>query len=706
MKKLSLLLMLLTMLMAISCTTKKERPNYPVTQKEDVVDEYFGNAVPDPYRWLEDDMSDSTAAWVAAQNEVTFAYLHQIPCRNVIKDRLTEIWDYPKVGSPWKSGERWFVMKNSGMQNQFVLYLLEDHNDREGTLLLDPNTLSDDGTVSLASLKVSEDGKYLAYGISRGGSDWNEIFIMDINTKELLDDHIQWIKFSGIQWLGDGFYYSRYPKPMEGNALKGVNENNMVYFHKVGTEQAQDKLIYSDALHPLWGFGIDITEDKDYMILYTTESTSGNALAFRSMKSKQKKFTPIVTTFEKDFGVLDYIDGKFLVRTNFQAPNYKIIAIDPNKPQEENWVDVIAEKDYVLSGAGLVGGKMVATYMKDAHTKIEIYTYEGEYLYDVDAGIGSIGGFGGKKDDNITFYSFTSFTTPSIIYMYDVEKNESVEYNRSQIKFDSDQYETTQEFYVSKDGTKVPMFITHKKDLILNGNNPTLLYGYGGFNISLTPSFRTSIIPLLENGGIYVVANIRGGGEFGEEWHKEGTLMQKQNVFDDFIAAAEYLIDNKYTTSSKLAIKGGSNGGLLVGAVTNQRPDLFAVALPAVGVMDMLRYHKFTIGRYWATDYGTSEDSESMFKYLIGYSPLHTVKPDTEYPAVLVSTADHDDRVVPAHSFKYIATLQDVYKGANPVMIRIETKAGHGAGKPTEKIIEEIADEYAFMFDNMNVKPY
>lgn len=706
MKKVSLLIMLFSLVMMISCTPQKERPDYPQTRKGDVVDEYFGTTVADPYRWLEDDMSDETAKWVEAQNEVTFGYLRSIPFRDAVKDRLKEIWDYPKVGAPWKSGGRWFLMKNSGLQNQYVLYLLKDYNDRDGELLLDPNTLSDDGTIALAGLRVSEDGKYLAYSISRGGSDWNEIFVMDIESREMLADHINWIKFSGIQWYKNGFFYSRYPQPEDGDALKGVNENNMVYYHAIGTDQDKDVLVYKDPMHPLWGFGVDLTEDNEYMFLYKTESTSGNALAYRKMNGLKGKFTDLVTSFDDDFSVLDIINGKFYALTNHNAPNYRLIAIDPKNPDEDKWTDVIPEKDVVLRGVQLTGGKMFASYMKDAHSKIEVYNYDGSYLYDVEAGIGSISGFGGKKEDNITFYSYTSFTTPSIIYKYNVEENTSEEFDRSKIKFDSDSYETKQVFYTSKDGTKVPMFITHKKGLKLNGKNPTLLYGYGGFNISQTPGFRITIIPLLENGGIFAVANLRGGGEYGEEWHKAGTLMQKQNVFDDFIAAAEYLIDEKYTSSDKLAIKGGSNGGLLVGAVTNQRPDLFAVALPAVGVMDMLRYHKFTIGRYWATDYGTSEDNEAMFNYLLGYSPLHTIKADTEYPAVLVTTADHDDRVVPAHSFKYIATLQDTYKGANPVMIRIETKAGHGAGKPTEKIIDEYADEYAFIFDNMGIMPY
>ncbi len=706
MKKITFAIMLFSLAMIVSCTPQKQRPEYPQTPKGDVVDEYFGNKVADPYRWLEDDMSEETAQWVDAQNKVTFEYLHSIEGRESVKSRLTEIWDYPKVGSPWKSGGRWFVMKNTGLQNQYVIYLLKDYNDREGEILLDPNTLSDDGTVSLAGMSVSDDGKYLAYSISRGGSDWNEAFVMDIDSRETLEDHIQWIKFSGIEWYKNGFYYSRYPEPKEGDALKGVNENSMVYYHAIGTPQENDLLVYQDPMHPLWGFGVSLTEDQDYMLLYTTESTSGNALAYRKTSNPEGKFTPIVESFDKDYSVLDIINGKFYVLTNDSAPNYRLIAIDPEAPQRENWTDVIPEKENVLRGVQLTGGKMFASYMKDAHSKIEVYQYDGSYLYDVEAGIGSISGFGGKKDDNITFYSFTSYTTPSIIYKYDVAKNESEEFDRSAIKFDSDSYETEQVFYTSADGTKVPMFITHKKGLKMNGDNPTLLYGYGGFNISLTPGFRISIIPLLENGGVYAVANLRGGGEYGEEWHKAGTIMQKQNVFDDFIAAAEYLIDNKYTSSKKLAIKGGSNGGLLVGAVTNQRPDLFAVALPAVGVMDMLRYHKFTIGRYWATDYGTSEDSEAMFNYLMTYSPLHTIMSDVEYPAVLVTTADHDDRVVPAHSFKYIAALQETYTGANPVMIRIETKAGHGSGKPTEKVIEEIADEYAFIFDNMSVIPY
>ncbi|PID94901.1 MAG: S9 family peptidase [Bacteroidetes bacterium] len=706
MKRNIMLSLLILSLMMMSCLSQRERPAYPETRKGDVVDEYFGHKVADPYRWLEDDRSEETAEWVRAQNEVTFGYLHAIEGRKAIKDRLMEIWDYPKVGTPWKSGGRWFVMKNSGLQNQYVVYLLEDYDDREGEVLLDPNKLSEDGTVSLAGLRVSEDGKYLGYSISRGGSDWNEVFVMDIASRTLLDDHIRWMKFSGITWYKNGFFYSRYPEPKEGDALKGVNENSRVYYHKIGTPQEKDVLIYKDDMHPLWGFSVGLTEDKAYMILYTSESTSGNAVAFRKTSTRRAQFTPIVEGFDHDFSVLDMIDGKFYVLTNEGAPNYRLVAIDPRKPGKAHWKEIIPEKEVVLRGVQLTGGKMFASYMKDAYSKIEVYEYDGTYLYDVKVAIGSVGGFGGKKEDNITFYRYTSYTTPSIIYKYDVAKNESEEFDRSAIQFDSDAYETRQVFYTSKDGTRVPMFITHKKGLKMNGTHPTLLYGYGGFNVSLTPGFRISAIPLLENGGIFVVANLRGGGEYGEEWHKAGTLMNKQHVFDDFIAAAEYLIAEKYTSPERLAIQGGSNGGLLIGAVTNQRPDLFAVALPAVGVMDMLRYHNFTIGRYWATDYGTSEDSEAMFNYLMSYSPLHTVKEEVEYPAVLVTTADHDDRVVPAHSFKYIATLQDTYKGANPVMIRIETKAGHGAGKPTEKIIEEIADQYAFIFDNMGIEPY
>lgn len=701
MRKVSFLFLLAGM---AACAPKPEKLEYPMTRKDSVSDDYFGHKVDDPYRWLEDDNSEETKAWVVAQNAVTDSFLSKIPYRKAIGERLTKLWDYPKISAPSRKAGYFFVYKNDGLQNQSVLYIKESL-DGEEKVLLDPNKLSEDGTVSLSAVSVSEDGKYLGYGVSRGGSDWSEFFIKDIASDKLLDDHIQWVKFSGMAWFKDGFFYSRYPEPAAGDALKGVNENSKIYYHKIGTAQSEDKLVYEDLQHPRWGFGTGVTDDMKYLVIAVTESTSGNALYIKDI-STCGKVQKIVENFENDYSVIDHVDGKLLVHTNAGAPKYRLISIDPANPSPENWKDIIPEKEGVLRSVSLVGGKMFANYMKDAHSKVEVYNPDGTYLYDVEFPIlGSVGGFGGEKDHTYTFYTITSFTTPSIVYKYDVATNKSEVYQKTEVDFDAEAYETKQVFYTSKDGTKVPMFITYKKGIKMDGNNPTLLYGYGGFNVSLTPSFSTSRLVWMEQGGIYAQMNLRGGGEYGEEWHKAGTIMNKQNVFDDCIAAAEYLIANKYTSASKLALQGGSNGGLLVGAVVNQRPDLFRVALPAVGVMDMLRYHKFTIGRYWATDYGTSEDSEEMFKYLMTYSPVHTVKANTEYPAVLVTTADHDDRVVPAHSFKYISALQDTYKGNSPVIIRIESKAGHGAGKPTSKIIEEHADIYSFMFYNMGVTP-
>lgn len=683
---------------------QEQKFNYPETAKVDTVDTYFGTEVADPYRWLEDDNSEETKAWVKEQNALTFGFLEKIPFREKIKERLTKMWDYEKISAPFKRSERWFVSKNNGLQNQSVLYLLDELGGTE-TLFLDPNTLSEDGTVSLAGFAVSKDGKYAAYGISRGGSDWNEYFVRDIESGQDLEDHIQWMKFSGVSWYKDGFFYSRYPEPKEGDALKGMNTNSMVYYHKVGTPQADDKLFYEDPTHPNWGFSAGITEDDKYMIISISESTSGNAFYIKDMSDPKSEIVKVVEDFESDFSVVDHDNGRLLVMTNFEAPKYKIIVIDPKKPARENWTNLVAEKEEVLTSVSIVGERMITQYMKDAHDIALVFDMNGAFLHNIDFPVlGSVSGFGGKKEDTFTFYTLTSFTTPSEVYKYDVASNTSEFYQKSKIDFDPTPYETKQVFFTSKDGTEVPMFIVHKKDIKLDGTNPTMLYGYGGFNISLTPSFSMRWLIWLENGGVFVMANLRGGGEYGEDWHKAGTLMQKQNVFDDFIGAAEYLIDNKYTSPEKLAIMGGSNGGLLVGAVVNQRPDLFKVAFPAVGVMDMLRYHKFTIGRYWATDYGTSEDSPEMFNYLYNYSPVHTVKAAT-YPAVMVTTGDHDDRVVPAHSFKYIAELQKNQTGNNPVMIRIETDAGHGAGTPTTKTIEEYTDIMAFALFNMGITP-
>lgn len=688
----------------MACTTKTEKLNYPVTKKVDTTDVYFGHEVPDPYRWLEDDMSEETGAWVKEQNAVTQSYLTKIPYREQIEARLTKLWDYPKISAPFKKGGNYYVFKNDGLQNQNIAYIKKSLNAEE-KVILDPNKLSEDGTVALTNFAPSDDGKYIAYGVSRGGSDWREFYVKDIATGEDLEDHIMWAKFSSIAWFKDGFFYSRYPEPKEGDELKGENKDSKLYYHKVGTLQNEDKMVYEDTDKPDWGFSGGVTEDEKFLYIYVTESTSGNALYVKDVE-KCGKVIKLIENFDHDYTVLDHVNGKLLVHTNFEAPKYKIIAIDLNDYAPEKWTDIIPEKEGVLKTVDIVGGKIIAQYLKDAHSHVEICEMNGTYLHDLElATLGTVNGFKGKKSDESTFFTLTSFTTPSTVYEYDIASNTSTKYQESEIDFNADDYETKQVFYESKDGTKVPMFIVHKKDIELDGNNSVLLYGYGGFNISLTPSFSIGRLIWLEQGGIYVMMNLRGGGEYGEEWHEAGTKLQKQNVFDDCIAAAEYLVDNKYTSKGKIALLGGSNGGLLVGAVINQRPDLFGAAIPAVGVMDMLRYHKFTIGRYWAADYGTSEDSEEMFKYLHAYSPIHAINSETNYPAVMVTTADHDDRVVPAHSFKYIATLQEKYSGDNPVLIRIEEKAGHGAGKPTDKIIEEYSDEFAFMFKNTGLVP-
>jgi len=684
---------------------EKMSVNYPVTKKVDTVYNYFGTAVPDPYHWLEDDNSEETKAWVIEQNKVTFGYLDSIPFRQQIIDRITEIYNYERFSVPFKEGGKYFYYKNDGLQSQSVLFV-QDNLESEGKILLDPNTLSEDGTVALSDISVSNDGKYLGYSIARAGSDWNEIYVKDIASGNDLEDHIMWVKFSGISWLNDGFFYSSYDEPKEGTALTDANQNQKVYYHKMGTKQADDKLIFQNPEFPNRGYGAAATEDGKFLILSEWETTSGNGLYFKDLSNPKSEFVKIVDNFENDYNVIDNVGDKFLVLTNYNAPKYKLIQIDTKNPAKEAWVDIIAEDaENVLQSINLGGNKIIATYMEDAKSKVNIHSLDGKFEQELTLpGIGSIGGFSTKKDENIAFYQFSSFIMPATAYKYDFSTNKSDIFRVSNIDFSFDNYITEQIFYKSKDGTEIPMFITHKKDIKLDGTNPTLLYGYGGFNISITPSFSVTRLVWLENGGVLAIANIRGGGEYGEKWHTAGTLLKKQNVFDDFIAAAEYLINNKYTEQSKLAIQGGSNGGLLVGAVTNQRPDLFAVAIPQVGVMDMLRYQNFTIGRAWSADYGLSEDS-TMFEYLFKYSPVHNVKEGIEYPAVLVTTGDHDDRVVPAHSFKYIANLQEKYKGKNPVLIRIETNAGHGAGKPTEKIIEEAADIYTFMFYNMDIVP-
>jgi prolyl oligopeptidase len=686
----------------MSCS---EKPlNYPTNKKEDVKDTIFGTVVEDPYRWLEDDNSSETAEWVKAQNELTFGYLGQLPYRDQIKNRLTELWDYPKYGTPFKEAGKYFFYKNNGLQNQSVLYMAHDLT-APSQVLLDPNTLSEDGTAALNNIEISNDGKYLIYQIAKSGSDWNEIFVKNIETGEMLPDHIQWVKFSGISWLNDGFFYSAYDKPEAGSELSKANEFQKVYFHKLGTDQSADQLIVNDPENPKRMFGAGLTEDKRFLLISKSIGTHGNALDIKDLSKKNSAFVPLMTSYEFEFNPVDNIGDDLYVLTNYKAPKYRLVKINTTKPEEENWTEVIAEKKDVLESVRFVAGKMELTYMTDAHSKTEVYSYGGTFDHEVQLpGIGTVGAFSGKKDEKIAYYSYTSYNTPGEIYKYDFTTKQSTLHFRPEVKFNPDDFEVKQEFYASKDGTKVPMFIVHKKGMELNGNNPTLLYAYGGFNISQKPAFSAARIAFIEQGGILAVANLRGGGEYGEEWHLAGTKLQKQNVFDDFIAAAEYLINQKYTSSQKLAIQGGSNGGLLVGAVTNQRPDLFKVALPAVGVMDMLRFHKFTIGWAWAGDYGTSADSEEMFKYLLGYSPYHTVKENGNYPAVLATTADHDDRVVPAHTFKYMARLQELNtKNKLPLLVRIDTKAGHGAGKPTSKQIEEYTDIWSFVFYHLGI---
>ncbi|MDF1696026.1 MAG: prolyl oligopeptidase family serine peptidase [Saprospiraceae bacterium] len=682
---------------------EKIEVTYPETKTGEVKDNYHGVEIADPYRWLEDDNSEETMDWVNRQNSVTQDFLYNIQYREYIKKRLEKLWDYEKYGSPFKEGDSYYYFKNDGLQNQYVLYGAKNMKD-EGEVVLDPNKFSEDGTSSLGSMSFDESGKYLGYMVSEGGSDWRTGFIKDLSTGEVMEDRLEWIKFSGFSWKGDGFYYSRFPTPKEGDELSASNTHHSLYYHKVGDDQANDKLIYVDNENPMRNVYAQSSEDERFLILNMSESTSGNELAFIDLDNDAEKIIKVVEGFDSDYSFIDNNGDELLFTTNNDAPKQKVISIDSKNPSKENWKTIIPESDDPLRGISIVGNKMFASYMHNASSQVKVFDLNGKYLQDLKLpGIGSGGGVSGKKSDKIGFYSFTSFTRPSTIYMLNTETMESEIFRQPTVDFDSDSYETKQEWFTSKDGTKIPMFITMRKGLKLDGKRPTLLYGYGGFDISITPSFSLTRLPLLENDGVYVVANIRGGGEFGKEWHKAGTKGQKQNVFDDFIGAAEFLIENNYTSSEKLAIEGGSNGGLLVGASMTQRPDLFAVAFPRVGVLDMLRYHEFTIGHFWATDYGRSDNPED-FEYLIKYSPLHNVK-ETAYPATMVMTADHDDRVVPAHSFKFGAELQSKHNGDAPVLVRIEKSAGHGAGKPTAKIIEEASDAIGFMFYNMN-EPY
>lgn len=674
---------------------------YPVTNKSETVDTYFGTAIPDPYRWLEDDRSEETAKWVETQNEVTFNYLKQIPYRDALKARMEQIWNYERISAPFTEGKYTYYSKNNGLQNQSVIYR-KDKNGKE-EVFLDPNTFSKDGTTSLSSLNFTKDGSLAAYSISEGGSDWRKVIVIDAITKKPIGETLTDIKFSSIAWKGkEGFYYSSYEKPT-GSELSAKTDEHKLYYHKLGTPQKQDKVIFGADQKRRY-IGGYITEDEKYLVITAANSTSGNELYLKDLSNPNSKIITLVDNFNSNSSVIDNVGGKLIIATNFNAPNTRIVSVDAANPQQKNWKDLIAETDNVLSpstGAGYIFAK----YIKDAVSVIKQYDYNGKLVRDIKLpGIGSAGGFGGKKDQKTLYYSFTNYTTPGSTFSFEPKSGKSEVYQKPKVDFNSDNYISKQVFYTSKDGTKVPMIITHRKDLKLDGKNPTMLYGYGGFNISLTPSFSIANAVWMENGGIYAVANLRGGGEYGKKWHDAGTKLQKQNVFDDFIAAAEYLIKENYTSSNHLAISGGSNGGLLVGAAMTQRPELFKVALPAVGVLDMLRYHTFTAGAGWAYDYGTAEDSNEMFAYLKGYSPVHNVKKGVNYPATMVTTGDHDDRVVPAHSFKFAAELQDKQTGPNPVLIRINVKAGHGAGKSIAQTIAEYTDIQAFTLYNMGVK--
>lgn len=697
MKKSILLLTLTSSLLAMA-----QKPiNYPKTKKGDVTTNYFGTTVADPYHWLEDDKSNETGQWVKEQNKVTYDYLDKIPFRNALKSRLEKLWNYEKISAPFKEGKFTYFYKNNGLQNQSVLYR-KDENDKE-TVFLDPNTFSKDGTSSLAGVDFSKDGNLVAYSISEGGSDWRTVIIMDAVSKKILEPNLVDIKFSGVSWKGnEGFYYSSYDKPT-GSELSALTDQHKLYYHKLGTNQKEDKIIFGADQKRRY-VGGQVTEDNHYLIITAANSTYGNELYLKDLTQENSKIITIVNNFDSSNGIIENEGAKLFIETDWKAPNRRIVTVDANNATQENWIDFIPETENVLSPS-TGGGYFFATYMKDAVSVIKQYDYSGKLVRDIQLpGVGTAGGFGGKKKEKTIYYSFTNYTTPGSTYSFNVDSGKSEVYQTPKIDFDSENYQSEQVFYTSKDGTKIPMIITYKKGTKRNGKNPTILYGYGGFNISLTPSFSIANAVWMENGGIYAVANIRGGGEYGKKWHDAGTQLQKQNVFDDFIAAAEYLVQKKYTSTNFLAIRGGSNGGLLVGAVMTQRPDLMKVALPAVGVLDMLRYHTFTAGAGWAYDYGTAQDSKEMFDYLKKYSPVHNVKSNVKYPATLITTGDHDDRVVPAHSFKFAAELQAKQTGTNPTLIRIDINAGHGAGKSVAASIQESVDIMAFTLYNMGIR--
>jgi len=707
-----LMLPIITALVLVGCNNgnvSKNQTNtvtYPKTKKVDTVTNYFGTQIKDPYRWLEDDMSEETARWVEDQNKTTFGYLENIPFREELKQRLTTLWNYEKVGAPFKEGDYSYFYKNDGLQNQYVIYRYKTGQDPDKTeVFLDPNTFTEDGTISLGGLSFSENGSLAAYSISEGGSDWRKVLVMNAQSKEIIEDTIVDVKFSGISWLkNEGFYYSSYDKP-KGSELSAKTDQHKLYYHKLGTSQKEDELIFGGTPEQKHRYvGGRTTQDNKYLIVSASVSTSGNKLFIKDLSDPKSPFITIQKDTDSDTSVIDNVGSKLYLVTNRNTPNKKVVTVDAASPGPENWKDLIEETQNVLR-ASTGGGYIFANYMEDAVSAIKQYTYDGTLVREVALpGVGSAGGFGAKKQDTSLYYSFTNYLTPGSIYSYEISSGTSKLYKKPSIDFNSDEYQSKQVFYTSKDGTQVPMIITHKKGIVLDGTNPTILYGYGGFNISLTPSFSITNAVWMEQGGVYAVANLRGGGEYGKKWHVAGTKLQKQNVFDDFIAAAEYLIAEKYTSSDYLAIRGGSNGGLLVGATMTQRPDLIKVALPAVGVLDMLRYHTFTAGAGWAYDYGTAQQSKEMFEYLKSYSPVHNVTPGTKYPATMVTTGDHDDRVVPAHSFKFAAELQEKQGGAAPVLIRIETDAGHGAGTPVSKTIEQYADIYGFTLYNMGYK--
>ncbi len=677
---------------------KQSMINYPKSKKVDTITNYFGTPVQDPYRWLEDDRSAETGVWVGAQNEITFNYLDQIPFRNKIKNRMEAIWNYERISAPSKEGKFTYFYKNNGLQNQSVLYKRDESGKEE--IFLDPNTFSKDGSTSLSEVSFSKDGSIVAYSISEGGSDWRKVIVMNAFTKKIVEDTLVDVKFSGVSWKGNvGFYYSSYDKP-EGSELSAKTDQHKLYYHVLGTPQNTDKIIFG--LNEKRRYvGGSVTEDDRYLVITAANSTSGNELYLMDLKAPNTGIINIVNNFESSSYIIENVGTKLFVMTNLNAPNQRIITVDASNPQIENWKDFIKETANVLSPS-TGGGYFFAQYIKDAVSMVLQYDYNGKLIREIALpGIGTVSGFGGKKEEKVLYYSFSNYITPGSIYIFEPKKGKSKIYTKPKVDFNSDGYESKQVFYTSEDGTMIPMIITHKKGLVLDGKNPTILYGYGGFNISLTPAFSIANAVWLEQGGVYAVANLRGGGEYGRSWHDAGIQMKKQNVFDDFIAAAEYLINQKITSSDFLAIKGGSNGGLLVGAVMTQRPDLMKVALPAVGVLDMLRYHKFTAGAGWAYDYGTSDDSEEMFKYLFNYSPVHQVKSGTKYPATMVTTGDHDDRVVPAHSFKFAAELQEKQTGVNPVLIRIDVNAGHGAGKSVAQTIQESVDIQSFILFNM-----